>query len=105
MDFEIVNGMNERIDMVQIGYCVGSKWWKLGYTSEAFSGIILFLFEEVKVKRVEAQHTPNNPNSGKVMKRSGLLYEITLRKADWNNTGIVDACEYGLLAEDYFKTV
>ncbi len=95
--------MDEKTEKVHIGYCIGSKWWHLGYTSEAFSAIIPFFFEEVKVKRMESQHDPENPNSGKVMKKCGLLYEGTLRKADWSNKGIVDACMYGMLAEDYFS--
>lgn len=95
--------MNERVDMVHIGYCIGSKWWRNGYMSEAFSRVILFLFEEVKVQRIEAQHDPNNPGSGKVMEKCGLKYEGTLRKADWSNKGIVDATMYALLAEEYFK--
>lgn len=70
--------------------------------SEAFSRIIPFLFEEVKVQRIEAQHDPNNPGSGKVMEKCGLKYEGTLRKADWSNKGIVDAAMYALLAEEYF---
>lgn len=95
--------MDEKLDKVHIGYCIGSKWWNKGYTSEAFSAIIKFLFDEVKVKRIESQHDPNNPNSGKVMKKCGLEYEGTLRKADWSNKGIVDACIYGLLSEDYYN--
>lgn len=98
-----VVGMDERTEKVHIGYCIGSKWWRKGYTSEAFSEIIRFFFEEVKVQRIEAQHDPDNPGSGKVMEKCGLIYEGTLRKADWNNRGIVDACTYGMLAEDYFK--
>ena len=97
-----VVAMDEKTEKVHIGYCIGSKWWRQGYTSEAFSAIIPFFFQEVKVNRIESQHDPNNPNSGKVMKKCGLLYEGTLRKADWNNKGIVDACMYGLLADDYF---
>lgn len=97
--------MNERVDMVHIGYCIGSKWWRNGYMSEAFARIIPFLFEEVKVQRIEAQHDPNNPASGKVMKKCGLKYEGTLRKADWSNKGIVDAAMYALLAEEYFEKV
>lgn len=97
--------MDERIDMVHIGYCIGSKWWRKGYTSEAFAGIIPFFFDEVKVQRIESQHDPNNPNSGAVMKKCGLEYEGTLRKADWSNKGIVDACMYSLLAEDYYKRI
>ena len=96
-------GMNERISMVHIGYCIGSRWWHMGYTSEAFSAIISFFFEEVKVNRIESQHDPNNPNSGKVMLKCGLTYEGTLRQADWSNKGIVDACMYSFLASDYFQ--
>lgn len=92
---------NERLDIVHIGYCIGSKWWNQGITSEAFSGIIPFLFDEVKVNRIESQHDPNNPNSGKVMTKCGLKYEGTLRQADFSNRGIVDASMYSLLASEY----
>lgn len=95
--------MDEQTEKLHIGYCIGSKWWHRGYTSEAFSGIIPFLFREVGVNRIESQHDPNNPNSGRVMLKCGLKYEGTLRQADWSNKGIVDACMYALLAEDYFK--
>jgi len=89
---------NERLNLVHIGYCIGSKWWNQGITSEAFMGIIPFLFDEVKVNRIESQHDPNNPNSGRVMTKCGLKYEGTLRQADFNNKGIVDAAMYSLLA-------
>ena len=94
---------NESTATVHIGYCIGSRWWRCGYTSEAFSAIIPFLFEQVKVQRIEAQHDPDNPGSGAVMRKCGLKYEATLRKADRSNRGIVDACMYAMLAEDYFK--
>lgn len=95
--------MNERASSLHIGYCIGSKWWNKGYTSEAFSAIIPFLFEEVKALRIDSKHDTKNPNSGKVMEKCGLSFEGVLRKSDWNNTGIVDAAYYGLLAEDYFR--
>lgn len=95
--------MNEKTDTVEIGYAIGSKWWHKGITSEAFKGIIPFLFEKVKVQRIEARHDPNNTNSGKVMLKSGLTFEGTLRKADWSNKGIVDTSVYSLLAEEYFN--
>lgn len=92
---------NHKVDSVHIGYCLGSKWWNLGYTSEAFSGIIPFFFQEVKAKRIESRHDPNNAHSGHVMKKCGLQYEGTLRQADVNNQGLVDAAYYGLLAKDW----
>ena len=94
--------VDEKTDRVQIGYCVGANWWRQGLASEAFQGIIPFLFDEVNVRRIEAQHDPNNPGSGKVMLKCALKYEGTMRKADWNNRGIVDASMYALLAEDYY---
>ena len=96
-----VVGKNERLDMVHIGYCIGSKWWRKGITTEAFKAIIPFFFNEVGVNRIESQHDPNNPNSGKVMQKCGMKYEGTLRAADWSNKGIVDACVYGLLRSDF----
>ena len=69
----------------------------------ALRHIIPFFFEEVGVQRIEAQHDPNNPASGKVMEKCGLKYEGTLRKADWSNKGIVDACMYSILATEYLK--
>lgn len=95
--------MDERTEKIHIGYCIGSKWWHSGFTSEAFAAIIPFFFEQVEANRIESQHDPNNPNSGKVMKKCGLKYEGTLRQADWSNKGIVDACMYGMLASDYFE--
>lgn len=88
---------NEKLDIVHIGYCIGSKWWHRGYTTEAFRAIIPFFFTEVGVNRIESQHDPNNPGSGRVMQKCGLTYEGTLRQADWSNKGIVDACMYSLL--------
>lgn len=95
--------IDEQTEKVHIGYCIGSQWWHCGYTSEALSAIIPFFFEQVGVKRLESQHDPGNPNSGSVMKKCGMVYEGTLRKADWNNRGIVDACIYSMLASEYFS--
>lgn len=93
---------NERLNIIHIGYCIGSRWWHQGITREAFAAIIPFFFETVKANRIEAQHDPNNPNSGKVMTKCGLKYEGTLRQADFNNKGIVDAAVYSILADEYF---
>lgn len=96
--------LNEKAEKVHIGYCIGSKWWHQGIMSEAFSRVIDFFFDEVKANRVEAQHDPNNPNSGKVMLKCGLKYEGTLRQNDWNNQGIVDASMYAILRDEWLKT-
>ena len=92
---------DERINSMEVGYCIGSRWWHKGIVSEAFGAVIRFLFDEVGVNRVAARHDPNNPHSGGVMKKCGLKYEGTLRSADINNQGLVDVCVYSILREEY----
>lgn len=92
--------MKENVSMVQIGYCIGRKWWHKGITSEALSTVMDFLFDIVDVNRIESRHDPRNPNSGKVMMKSGMKYEGTMRSSDWNNQGICDVCYYALLKSE-----
>lgn len=95
--------MDERSEKVHIGYCIGKNRWHQGIVSEAFAGIIPFLFNEVNVNRIESRHDPRNPNSGKVMLKCGLKYEGTLRQSDFSNMGIVDASMYALLKSEYYE--
>ena len=80
----------------EIGYCIGRPWWRRGIVSEALKAVMAFLFEEVGAQRVEARHDPNNPNSGAVMRKCGMIYETTLIRADRNNQGICDVCIYAI---------
>lgn len=97
-----VVGINEKTKSVSMGYCIGSKWWGKGVVTEALGALIKFFFEEVQVNSINAKHDVNNPNSGKVMKKCGMVYEGTLRAADVNNQGICDCCMYSILASEYF---
>lgn len=93
----------DRIDGVEVGYCIGSRWWHQGIMSEAFRAVIDYLFSSCGVNRISSRHDPNNPHSGNVMKKCGLLYEGTSRQADRNNQGICDAAHYAILKEDWLK--
>ena len=94
--------IDENVDSMHIGYCIGRRWWRQGITSEALSEVMRYLFEEVGVNRVDSRHDPRNPNSGRVMAHCGMTCEGTLRQADRNNQGICDYTEYGILRSEYF---
>ena len=96
-----VVGKDERTEAVSIGYCIGSRWWRQGITTEAFRAVIAYLFEAVGVRRIEARHNVKNPNSGRVMRACGLTYEGPLRQAAADNQGIVDVCVYSILRSEY----
>ena len=88
---------DDETEMVHIGYCIGREYWHRGITSEALKALIDFFFDEVGVKRVESRHDPRNPNSGKVMKKCGMIYEGTKKDSDRNNQGICDASYYAII--------
>lgn len=92
--------LDERVGMARVGYVIGVPWQGRGYMTEALRRVIAFLFEEVHFSRIGARHGPDNSVSGRVMIHCGLRHEGTLRRADWNNRGIVDACVYGLPARN-----
>lgn len=86
---------NEKVQSIEIGYCISKAYWHQGITSEALKAVMHFLLEEVGVSRVESRHDPRNPHSGDVMKKCGMKYEGTRIQADWNNSGICDCALYG----------
>ena len=72
------------LNILKIGYCIGSKWWHKGIVSEGFTAIIPYLFNEADANRIESQHDQNHPHSEDVMKKCGLTDKRTLRQADIN---------------------
>lgn len=86
--------IDERVESVEIGYCIGKRFWNKGYMTEALTAIIRFFINEVGAGRVWARHDTENPNSGKVMAAAGMDYEGTLRHAGFNNQGICDEAVY-----------
>ena len=83
-----------------MGYCIGRRWWRQGITSEALACVIQFLIWDVGMRRVDAMHDVENPNSGAVMRKCGMRLEGTMRQVAVNNLGIRDVCWYAILAED-----
>lgn len=86
--------INMQYMTVEVGYCYGSKYWGKGYATEALEKVINFLHEEGFVV-VYAQHFVSNVASGKVMKKSGMEYEATLKSRVINKNNVrEDVCVY-----------
>ena len=96
-----VVSQNDSLEKAEIGYCIGKKWWHRGIMSEALGAVIHYLFTEVGMQRIESRHDPRNPHSGDVMRKCGMTFEGTHRRADRNNQGICDASCYAILADEY----
>ena len=71
-----ISGMDpqDSIACVEIGYCIGKSWWHQGIMTEALRGVMDYLFS-IGFNRIFARHDPNNPHSGAVMIKCGMVYE------------------------------
>lgn len=92
--------LNEQVERIEVGYCIGRAWWHQGIMTEALQAVIAFFLDEVGFNRVEAFHDVRNPHSGDVMRKCGMRYEGTQRSAGRNNLGICDLHGYAILASD-----
>lgn len=94
---------DDRTESATIGYCIGRNWWGQGLTAEALQAVIAFFFSEVNMNCVNACHDPRNPNSGKVMKKCGMVYEGTRRAVGVNNQGVCHESWYSILKKEYCR--
>lgn len=64
----------------EIGYEIGSPFWRKGYMSEAFSEMINFGFEFMALHRIEALVFKENEKSIRLLKKFGFREEKCLEK-------------------------
>ena len=85
-----------------VGYYLGERFWGYGYATEALRAVVDYLFYDVHVNRIEACHSINNPPSGRVMQKAGMLKEGRLRQEYITGGGEYQDCDlYGLVKEDF----
>ena len=94
--------INENAKTADVGYCLGERFWNLGYASEALRAVIDYMIYDVNINRVEAYHSVNNPASGRVMQKAGMIHEGFCRQKYITGGGeYQDSDIYGLVKEDY----
>ncbi len=92
--------LDEEKGEAEIGYCIGRAWWHMGIMSEALKAVMDYLFTQVGVNKIVANHDARNPHSGGVMRKCGMQYVGTFPQSGQNNQGICDLCRYSLCRED-----
>lgn len=95
--------VKNRTETVEVTYGIGSAWWGLGIVTEALIEVIRYLFEEIKVNRIEAGYDVNNPASGRVLEKVGMQKEGVLRRAGRNNQGLFDLAFCAMLRSDFIS--
>ncbi len=65
---------------VEIGYCLGRRWWGKGYMSEVLDLLLAALQADRQVYRVWATCSPDNERSARSLERAGFVLEGRLAR-------------------------
>ncbi|WP_026835695.1 GNAT family N-acetyltransferase [Eubacterium xylanophilum] len=90
----------ESVKSAEIGYALSRMYWGRGIMPEALKRVMDFLFDDVGFNRVAACHDTDNPKSGRVMEKVGMIREGVLRQSRVNNRGITDVMWYSTIRSD-----
>lgn len=104
---EFIGGMGlhaaELYDRAELGYWIAEPYWNSGYATEALGAILEFGFNELQLNKIFATHLVNNPASGKVMIKNGMIKEGELvdhYKTDGKYESVI---QYRLTKKEYQK--
>ena len=71
----------------EVGYSLSRAYWNRG-------------FDSLSLNRIEAQHESDNPASGRVMEKAGMIHEGRLRQRVYNQGRYADVELYAILRQD-----
>lgn len=83
----------------ELGFWIGRPYWGMGYASEAARAVVRFAFEELALNRVWAYHLVRNEASRRVLEKTGLRHEGTLRQAVYHRGRYEDVAVFARLRE------
>jgi len=84
-----------------VGYWIGRPYARRGLMSEGVNAVLPFVFEQLRLHRLEAACLPTNIASQGVLKRSGFQQEGYAREYLRINGHWADHLLFALLAEDW----
>lgn len=105
---EVIGGINlevkDRYDECgELGYSLGSPFWRQGYAREAASAVLRYAFVNVGFNRIEGMCAEQNAASAGLLTALGMEYEGTLRSFCRISSGEFCDCRlYSILCQDYF---
>lgn len=71
--------VNESEKSAELAYAINKKYWGNGYAPEAAKRLLELAFQDLKIERLWAKFSSENPASGRVMEKIGMEKEGILR--------------------------
>nr|WP_269151721.1 GNAT family N-acetyltransferase [Sutcliffiella horikoshii] len=95
---------DEETGNCEVSYSLGYRWWNQGYGTEALRAVIEFGFRHMNLHKIAAAHNTDNPASGRVMSKAGMVQEGIVRDMIRNSKDQYKDCAiYGILEGEYFS--
>jgi len=91
----------QKTRQAETGYDLDPEYWRRGIMTEAMTAIIDYVFDSLKVNRIEALISTRNKNSVRLARRLGFRKEGTLREHDFYNGKFGDDFLFALLRKDW----
>ena len=87
----------------ELGYALGSAYWRQGYMHEALQRLVRYAFDELDLIRLEADIDPRNEGSERTLLRLGFVKEGYMRER-WIVADVVsDSAVFGLLRREWLR--
>ena len=83
-----------------LGYWIGEAYARQGYMTDALAALVEFVFEEMRLHRIEAACVPTNEASKSLLEKSGFTHEGYARQYLCINGAWRDHLLYALLTSD-----
>lgn len=102
---EFIGGIGLTLDLrcarAEAGYWLGQPYWGQGLASEALAAVLRFGFETLSLNKIYATHIPENPASGRVMLKNGMVKEGELVQHTRRDGRYHDLWQYRLTRAEY----
>jgi len=100
----LVGAISLRLDLghrrAELGYWIGLPFWERGYATEAAVAMVGYGFKELGLNRIFAHHLARNPASGRVLEKTGFVYEGLHRAHVLKNGRFEDLHSFAVLRAD-----
>lgn len=94
-------GGEENPFAAEIGFELGTEYWRKGLTAEAIRTLVPFGFSKLGLERIQARVVDGNIASQRLLEKCGFGYEGLQRKKGFWKNELQDLHFYSIFKEDY----
>ncbi|MDX1641956.1 MAG: GNAT family protein [Balneolaceae bacterium] len=95
--------VNKRFNNAEMGFWIGEPFWNSGYVTKAAGEILKFGFDQIGLHKIYATHMIQNPASGKVMIKNGMIKEGELVDHIKKNDQYYTLIQYRITKTEFLK--